>query len=74
MTIKTGQLKKVFNQKRKFGSSDSYYVGYVKIEGNVDLSPIIFTADELHNVIDRAIKNPEDMPKRRKSFLEWLFG
>lgn len=72
MSIKTGQLKRVDNTERKFGSSADYFAGYLEIDGKIE--PVLLTQSDIHAIINRAEDNPEDMPKRRKTFLEWLFN
>lgn len=51
----------VDNKSRKFGSATSYIVGYVRDhEGNV--LGALFTDKEIKNALERAGKNPEDVP------------
>ena len=72
MTVKLGQLKRVDNTKRKFGSNLDYFAGYVEIDEKIE--EVLLTYSDLHAIRNRAEYNPEDMPKLRKSFWEWLFG
>lgn len=55
----------VWNHQRKFGSALSYVL--CKIDGK----PALFTKKQLRIAVERASKNPEDLPK---SFWEKMFG
>lgn len=60
------------NQNRKFGSSLEYYPCYVKrLDGTV--VPALFTAAAIHEAVERAAKNPEDISERA-SWLDRIFG
>lgn len=56
--------KTVFNKDRKFGSSETYvYIPQVHVIrdcGNVELTPLLFTAGEIKKAELRAINNRED--------------
>ena len=62
MKIKLGQLKKVSNHKRKFGSALSYNAVYVEFD-NGDTKPLLLSDAEIAEAIERAGKNLEDVPK-----------
>lgn len=51
------------NKEKKYGAAKTYILGYAK---NVDgsISPCLFTAREVAVGIERASKNPEDLPVR----------
>lgn len=61
----------VDNQDRKFGSALEYFPCYVVDEDGNNI-PALFTEDQIATAIQRAHRNPEDIPE--KSFLERIFG
>jgi len=65
--------EQVDNMDRKFGSCPSYYPSYIiRVDGNE--VPALFTIDQINDAIERANRNPEDMPKESGSFFSWLLG
>jgi hypothetical protein len=60
--------EEVLNTERKFGSDTKYFPAYVKFTDGEHL-PAMFTLDQIEDAIERANKNPEDMPKMHKKFL-----
>ena len=63
-----GELEIVENTSRRFGSAEDYCVVYVQVDGEV--VPLMMTPRECGMALDRAAKNPEDMPGYRKRFTE----
>jgi signal-transduction protein with cAMP-binding, CBS, and nucleotidyltransferase domain len=63
-----GELVRVENARRKFGSAKEYCAVYVEAEGRVE--PLMLTLQEYALARERATKNPEDMPGYRKRFTE----
>ena len=63
-----GELEIVENTSRRFGSANDYCVVYVQVDGEV--VPLMMTPRECGMALDRAAKNPEDMPGYRKRFTE----
>lgn len=61
----------VENTARRFGSAQRYYPAYIRRAGKWE--PAAFTYNELHSAIERAAKNPEDIPPR-SDWLRRLFG
>jgi aconitase A len=65
--------EKVENQDRKFGSALEYQPLYVVMADGSEV-PAMFTIDAIEEAIERAARNPEDMPEKEgKSFFERLF-
>lgn len=52
------------NTARRFGSSQDYYPGSVRIPSG-KVVPALFTADQLNDAVARAKLNPEDAPDVR---------
>ena len=73
MKIKLGQLKKVSNHKRKFGSALSYNVVYVEID-NGNTVPLLLSDAEISDAILRSSKNLEDVPKLNVSLLRRIMN
>lgn len=61
----------VENKDRKFGANNYYYPCKIVFD-NGDEFNALFTKDQIEVAIERAYRNPEDMPE--KSFWELLFG
>jgi hypothetical protein len=57
-----GDVQKVANKGRKFGAASEYNHLRVQFEDNTELH-LLFTDSEIRRAIDRAKKNPEDLPK-----------
>ena len=55
-------FERVVNQKRKFGSSDTYYrvTAYKYVDGEHEEVKLLFTANEFLAVSKRALENEED--------------
>jgi len=70
MKTKLGKVTIVDNTQRKFGSKAFYHACFLEIEGVK--KPLLFTTDELDVAISRAKTNLEDLPKLRKSFIQWF--
>jgi hypothetical protein len=51
----------VHNQEGKFGSADTYYAIRLQLE-NGEEKTALFTEHELKTAVERAEKNPEDVP------------
>ena len=62
MKIKLGQLKKVSNHKRKFGSALSYNAVYVEFD-NGNTEALLLSDIEIADAIKRSDNNLEDIPK-----------
>jgi len=65
-----GDLVRVENQEREFGSSDHYYAIRVQFPDGPE-STLLLTERELLTAHHRAAKNPEDWPIR-KGLLNFL--
>ncbi len=63
-----GELVRVENARRRFGSATEYYAAYIEVHG--DVVPLMLTTREYVNARNRAADNPEDMPGYRKRFTE----
>ena len=61
----------VDNKERKFGSTDKYYPAHVIDEDGIE-NPALFTQDQIATAIQRALRNPEDMPE--DTIWESIFG
>lgn len=70
MSIKLGQLKKVVNKSRHFGSTNEYNLVYVTRDSKI--VPLLLTDGELENARNRARNNKEDIPKVSLSLLQWI--
>jgi len=57
-----GDLQKVDNKDRKFGSNSEYYYIRVQRENNDEVA-LLFTEHEIKVALDRAEKNTEDLPE-----------
>jgi len=67
---KNGKIIVVENKDKKFGAADEYYA--VWVENSIGLEyPLLFTQREVKVAMDRASKNPEDIPQ--KGFFTDLF-
>lgn len=65
--------EEVENRERRFGSNLSYYPAFIKAVSGQEV-PALFTADQLNDAIERAARNPEDIPEEQGSFFNWLFS
>ena len=70
MSIKLGQLTKVENKSRHFGSSTEYNIVYV--EQGTQTIPLCLTNTELEAARTRAKNNTEDLPKFKLSIANWV--
>lgn len=61
MKTTIGTLIRVQNKNRLFGSNNSYYAGWIRINGQ--RKPVQLTRFELDAILTRAQANPEDQPK-----------
>lgn len=62
----------VDNRERKFGSADEYFpVRVITMEGQVINA--LFTQDQLATAIQRALRNPEDIPENT-TIWQRIFG
>jgi hypothetical protein len=57
---------------RKFGSIDRYFPVWVNDAG--EWSPALLSRGQIEEAMLRAKGNPEDVPPRRRSLLERVFG
>lgn len=64
--------EKLENKDRRFGACQEYIPALVTEERGAEV-PALFTAHELDKAIERAARNPEDIPED-KSFFTKLFG
>jgi len=69
-SAKNGNIILVENKDKKFGAAHEYYAVWVQNTKGKEY-PLLFTERELRVAIDRAEKNPEDIPV--KGFLTDLF-
>lgn len=55
-------FERVVNQKRKFGSLDTYYrvTAYKYVDGEHEEVKLLFTANEFLTISKRALENEED--------------
>jgi len=67
---KNGNIILVENTEKKFGAADEYFAVWVQNTKGKEF-PLMFTERELRIAIERAEKNPEDVPK--KGFFTDLF-
>jgi len=67
-TIKMNEI--VFNSERRFGSAKEYYPALVE-GSNGNKKPALFTEDQILLAMERAERNPEDIPKDQ-TFWNWL--
>lgn len=59
------KIEKTKNKNPKFGSKGEYYVlGPIKVEGEKEKVWLMFTKKEIEVAKERALKNPEDLPKK----------
>ena len=65
--------ERVSNSERKFGSAKEYYPCKVILEDGTE-TVAMFTENEMHWAIDRANKNPEDVPTGSTSLWGMIFG
>lgn len=64
----------VGNKGRKFGASPDYFP-CVLVDDDGSEIPMLFTGNQLKVAMERASKNPEDIPEAEgKTFWEWLLG
>ncbi len=59
------------NKERKFGSNLNYYPAKVHLVDGKEMSAL-FTLDQIKDAMERAMRNPEDLPKEHSSFFSWL--
>jgi hypothetical protein len=59
--MKQGELKSVFNKKKKFGENKFYNITYLKAKNDKEPKPFLFTDDQLSDASERATKNQEDL-------------
>ena len=62
----------VNNTEHKFGEQSSYFPVNVIME-NGETIPALFTKDQIDTAVERAARNPEDIPKD-ESFWNFLFN
>ena len=62
--------EEVANKERKFGSWQSYFPAKIVLEEGKEIEAL-FTMGQLQTAMERAARNPEDMPA--ESFWGWLF-
>lgn len=67
---KNGKILLVENKDKKFGAADQYFAVWVENSKGKEF-PLLFTEREINIAIDRANKNPEDVPV--KGFFTDLF-
>lgn len=61
----------VSNEDRKFGAN-MYYYPCIVVDAEGNEHNALFTADQIEVALDRASKNPEDIPE--ETLWDWLFG
>lgn len=61
--MKQGELKSIFNKKKKFGENRFYNISYLRRINEEEPKPFLFTDDQLKDASDRASKNKEDLEK-----------
>ncbi len=64
--------EKVKNRERRFGSWTHYYPVIIE-SADGTRTPALFTDHQIHEAIERAAKNPEDIP-RAGGLWDLLFG
>jgi|TARA_E500000318_G_scaffold22530_1_gene22949 hypothetical protein len=69
-SARNGKIQLVENKERKFGAAEEYFAVWVENTKGKEY-PLLFTDRELRVAIDRAEKNPEDIPV--KGFFTDLF-
>ncbi len=62
----------VKNADRRFGANLEYYPCYIETEDG-ERAPALFTLNDLETAMERAERNPEDIPHER-SFWDFLLG
>jgi len=62
-SARNGNILLVENKDKKFGAADQYYAVWVENTKGKEF-PLLITERELNIAIDRAEKNPEDIPKK----------
>lgn len=62
----------VNNKDRKFGSALKYYPVIIIDEDDNEI-PALFTDDQIASAVQRALRNPEDIPES-KSLWDIIFG
>lgn len=70
---KIDMSEEVLNKDRTFGSNTCYYPAYIVISEGKEV-PALFTMAQLNIAMERANRNPEDMPKESGNFFSWLFS
>ena len=68
--VKQGKVIEVENTNRKFGANEKYYAIWTENSKKKELC-LLFTEHQLIKASERALKNPEDIPK--KGFFTNLF-
>lgn len=68
--VEKGDMLKVYNTYRKFGSADVYEAGWVKRDGK--LVKVMFTSNALNDAEVLANKNKEDMPRLKRGIFNWF--
>ncbi len=63
----------VENKERRFGAALEYYPAYIEYRDG-EMTPALFTADELNVARRRAKRNMEDIPREKGFFEKLLFG
>jgi hypothetical protein len=63
----------VENKARKFGSWKNY-VAAIVVDEEGNEHPALFTRHAIERAVDRAKKNPEDLPEATGGLFDWLFG
>lgn len=61
----------VENKERHFGAAIRYFPVWVQSSG--EWMPALFTQAQINEACIRGMKNPEDIPKRKRSLFERIF-
>ena len=73
MRAKTGTIKRVANKQRKPAANPEYYAVWVQF-GRDCAVPLLLTVDQFRRAAERAVKNPEDVPRRRFGLIKSVPG
>lgn len=63
VTVKNGNLFRVYNTDRKTNAKKYYWCMYVQMPDGEEI-PVMLTESELQDIKERAEKNKEDTPKK----------
>jgi hypothetical protein len=63
VTVRNGNLMRVYNTERKTNANKFYWFMYVQMPDGTEV-PVMLTEKQLENIKNRAAKNEEDTPKK----------